>query len=114
MSKWLGRCPQCGAWNSLAEDILPAGGGGGEMPVPARRGPALLVGRGRFGRPGDLLHVAPHGRAPGARLVQLAVEGLGVGRVIARPFVGTPGEFRRSQNWIGGTRPGNAAFAISG
>jgi Fic family protein len=23
----------------------------------------------------------------------------------------TPGEFRQSQNWIGGTRPGNAAFA---
>lgn len=23
---------------------------------------------------------------------------------------GTPGEFRRSQNWIGGTRPGNAVF----
>lgn len=23
---------------------------------------------------------------------------------------GAPGEFRRSQNWIGGTRPGNAAF----
>lgn len=23
---------------------------------------------------------------------------------------GTPGEFRRSQNWIGGTRPGNALF----
>ena len=22
----------------------------------------------------------------------------------------TPGEFRRSQNWIGGTRPGNAEF----
>ena len=22
----------------------------------------------------------------------------------------TPGEFRRSQNWIGGTRPGNAAY----
>jgi Fic family protein len=22
----------------------------------------------------------------------------------------TPGEFRRTQNWIGGTRPGNAAF----
>jgi len=22
----------------------------------------------------------------------------------------TPGEFRRSQNWIGGTRPGNALF----
>ncbi len=25
----------------------------------------------------------------------------------------TPGEFRRSQNWIGGTRPGNAAFVPS-
>lgn len=25
----------------------------------------------------------------------------------------TPGEFRRSQNWVGGTRPGNAAFVPS-
>ena len=25
-------------------------------------------------------------------------------------IVRSPGEFRRSQNWIGGTRPGNAAF----
>ncbi|MDR1827998.1 MAG: Fic family protein [Methylobacteriaceae bacterium] len=31
---------------------------------------------------------------------------LGKGRGANR----TPGEFRRSQNWIGGTRPGNAAF----
>ena len=27
-----------------------------------------------------------------------------------RGATNTPGEFRRSQNWIGGTRPGNAAF----
>ena len=27
-----------------------------------------------------------------------------------RGATATPGEFRRSQNWIGGTRPGNAAF----
>ena len=27
-----------------------------------------------------------------------------------RDSVKTPGEFRRSQNWIGGTRPGNAVF----
>lgn len=27
-----------------------------------------------------------------------------------RGSIRTPGEFRRSQNWIGGTRPGNAAF----
>lgn len=24
----------------------------------------------------------------------------------------TPGEFRRLQNWIGGTRPGNALFVV--
>ena len=29
---------------------------------------------------------------------ELVVEGLGVGRVIARPFVGTPGEFHRTTN----------------
>jgi Fic family protein len=28
----------------------------------------------------------------------------------SRLFNQTPGEFRRSQNWIGGTRTGNAAF----
>jgi len=27
-----------------------------------------------------------------------------------RGSTGSPGEFRRSQNWIGGSRPGNAAF----
>jgi phosphopentomutase len=29
---------------------------------------------------------------------ELVVEGMGVGRVIARPFVGTPGSFRRTAN----------------
>ena len=29
---------------------------------------------------------------------ELAVEGLGVGRVIARPFVGAPGAFQRTAN----------------
>ena len=34
----------------------------------------------------------------------------GVLLVKGRGSTQTPGEFRRSQNWIGGTRPGNAAF----
>ncbi len=25
--KWAGRCPVCGAWNSLVEDVEEAGGG---------------------------------------------------------------------------------------
>lgn len=36
VSKWLGRCPQCGAWNSLAEEVVgprPAG----EALAPPRR-----------------------------------------------------------------------------
>jgi len=50
---------------------------------------------------------SPHGLPLSRRLLmevhgQLFSEGRGATRL--------PGEFRRSQNWIGGTRPGNAAF----
>jgi DNA repair protein RadA/Sms len=39
VSKWLGRCPQCNAWNSLAEELAaPAGPGAAEIAVPPRRG----------------------------------------------------------------------------
>jgi DNA repair protein RadA/Sms len=37
VSKWLGRCPQCGAWNSLAEEVLGPRPGPGEVPLPPRR-----------------------------------------------------------------------------
>jgi DNA repair protein RadA/Sms len=35
--KWLGRCPQCGAWNTLAEEVVGPRPGPGEVPVPPRR-----------------------------------------------------------------------------
>ena len=37
VSKWMGRCPQCNAWNSLAEELAPAGPTAGEIAVPPRR-----------------------------------------------------------------------------
>jgi DNA repair protein RadA/Sms len=34
-TKWLGRCPDCNAWNSYAHEDAPApGGGGGAAPLP--------------------------------------------------------------------------------
>ena len=38
-AKWAGRCPACGAWNSIVEQREPSGGrgGGGRAPAPARR-----------------------------------------------------------------------------
>jgi len=43
--KWLGRCPQCGAWNSLAESMTPS------APVPEGQLPP------RRGAPQSLLHL---------------------------------------------------------
>ncbi|MGQ9689107.1 MAG: DNA repair protein RadA [Desulfobaccales bacterium] len=37
VGKWLGRCPQCGAWNSLAEEVAGPRPGPGEVPLPPRR-----------------------------------------------------------------------------
>ncbi len=35
--KWLGRCPQCSAWNSLAEEVAPSGPAPADFPLPPRR-----------------------------------------------------------------------------
>src|SRR4030042_48712 len=37
VSKWLGRCPQCNAWNSLAEEVILRAAPGGGAPLPPRR-----------------------------------------------------------------------------
>ena len=39
-AKWLGRCPDCGEWNSLVETVVPA-----TKPASARNGTAARIGR---------------------------------------------------------------------
>jgi DNA repair protein RadA/Sms len=42
--KWLGRCPECGAWNSLAEEVVAPSGPLTDSQLPPRRGaPQPLV-----------------------------------------------------------------------
>jgi DNA repair protein RadA/Sms len=49
-AKWHGRCPSCGAWNTLVEErIAPAAGTGGSG--GRRRGGAIKLGTGRERRP---------------------------------------------------------------
>ncbi|MBM4286105.1 MAG: DNA repair protein RadA [Deltaproteobacteria bacterium] len=43
VGKWLGRCPQCSAWNSLAEEYLPAGPPVQAPAPPLRSAPQPLV-----------------------------------------------------------------------
>ncbi|HUD33965.1 MAG TPA: hypothetical protein VMR43_13270, partial [Variovorax sp.] len=31
-AKWLGKCPHCGAWNTLVEQVAQAAGGGPAPP----------------------------------------------------------------------------------
>ena len=50
--KWLGRCPQCGRWESFDEVGAPAGGGGsGEPPRSLSEVPALSPERLATGLP---------------------------------------------------------------
>ncbi|HNV03945.1 MAG TPA: DNA repair protein RadA [Vicinamibacterales bacterium] len=41
--KWLGRCPDCGAWNSLVEERAPAPAPAGRYPAPAGGGARLYA-----------------------------------------------------------------------
>ncbi len=38
-ARWLGHCPDCGAWNSFAEELVKAAAGRGGAAAPARRRP---------------------------------------------------------------------------
>lgn len=56
VGKWLGRCPQCGAWNSLVEEWLPGPGATPlEVSLPPRRSQA---------KPLSELSVVPETRRP--------------------------------------------------
>ncbi len=42
-AKWLGRCPECGTWNAMAEEVTPSGPvAEGQLP-PRRSGPQSLL-----------------------------------------------------------------------
>ena len=43
-AKWLGRCPECGAWSSLAEEAVPTGPVAECQLPPRRGGPQSLQG----------------------------------------------------------------------
>ncbi len=43
-AKWLGRCPECGAWSSLAEEAVPTGPVADFQLPPRRGGPQSLIG----------------------------------------------------------------------
>ena len=43
-AKWLGRCPECGAWSSLAEEAVPTGPVADFQLPPRRGGPQSLLG----------------------------------------------------------------------
>jgi DNA repair protein RadA/Sms len=46
--KWLGRCPQCSAWGSLAEDLVYGATGPGDPPLPPRRSDPTPINRLRL------------------------------------------------------------------
>ena len=80
--KWLGRCPDCGAWNTLAEEAaappLPAGGAAARVSVGSRREGAALCRR---------RHAAGRAHLDGHRRVR--------SRARRRPRARQPGAARR-------------------
>jgi len=70
--KALGRCPQCGAWNSMVEEIIPAGGSRRRPRTQAGRGAVALAqieggGDGRIELPiGEFARVLGGGIVPGS------------------------------------------------
>ncbi len=57
-SKWLGRCPDCGEWNSFVEEHAPA-------PAPAGKGrPDVAMGNASQPRPYEDVDVAEAARVP--------------------------------------------------
>jgi DNA repair protein RadA/Sms len=71
--RWLGRCPECGAWASIAED---AGGAGGPDAVAIDRVPLTSGARLRTGI-GELDRALGGGLVPGAAVLLAGDPGIG-------------------------------------
>jgi DNA repair protein RadA/Sms len=78
VGKWLGRCPECGAWNSLAEEVVPAGPGVPEGLVPPRRSqPQPLTRLKTAPEPRQATGLAEFDRTLGGSVIQGSVVLLG-------------------------------------
>jgi len=81
--KALGRCPQCGAWNSMVEEIIPAGGSRRRPKPQAGRGAIALArveggGDGRIGLSiGEFARVLGGGIVPGSVVLIGSDPGIG-------------------------------------
>jgi DNA repair protein RadA/Sms len=79
--KWLGKCPDCRQWNTLAEEIVPAAGGRGRTasaarPVPLREVTAAEEDRHRCGLI-ELDRVLGGGAVPGSLVLIGGDPGIG-------------------------------------
>lgn len=78
VGKWLGRCPECGAWNSLAEEVVPVGPGVPEGLVPPRRSqPQPLTRLKTAPEPRQATGLAEFDRTLGGSVIQGSVVLLG-------------------------------------
>ena len=76
-AKWLGRCPECGAWNSMAEEIISPGlPGPGQLP-PRRSQPQPLLGLQAAPEVRRVSGIAEFDRTLGGAVVQGSVVLLG-------------------------------------
>jgi DNA repair protein RadA/Sms len=87
--KWMGRCPDCGEWNTLVETVLPVRGAGvgratgkrgaldaASLPVPLPQVQAIQAQRGQTGSP-ELDRVLGGGLVPGSLVLLGGEPGVG-------------------------------------
>ena len=46
--RWMGRCPSCGSWNTMSEDVIaeaPKAGGGAAKAAPRQEGVTTLTAK---------------------------------------------------------------------
>ncbi|HVR43435.1 MAG TPA: DNA repair protein RadA, partial [Thermoanaerobaculia bacterium] len=129
--RWLGRCPECEAWNSLAEEPLPAGDPAGPprlsaalAPVPIDRvdpleAPRVTTGLPNFDRvlgggivPGGVVLVGGEpGVGKSTLLLQIAQRVATRGRVLYVSGEESPAQIAMRARRLGAADPGISLFA---